>query len=41
MGFEFSIAEIESQLEGVRVDHAAGQQRSEEVNPQRTAYRAA
>jgi hypothetical protein len=40
-GFEFSIAEIENHLEGVRVGGTAGQQRSEEVNPQRTAYRAA
>jgi hypothetical protein len=40
-GFEFSIAEIESHLQGVRVGGAAGQQRSEENDPQRTAYRAA
>ena len=40
-GFEFSIAEIESHLEDVRGGGTAGQQRSEEVNPERTAYRAA
>ena len=40
-GFEFSIAEIESHLEDVRVGGTAGQQRSEEVNPQKTACRAA
>jgi hypothetical protein len=40
-GFEFSIAEIESYLDRVRVGATARQQRSEEVNPQRTAYRAA
>jgi hypothetical protein len=40
-GFEFSIAEIESYLDRVRVGAAARQQRSEEVNSQKTAYRAA
>jgi hypothetical protein len=40
-GFEFSIAEIESYLDRVRVGAAARQQRSEEVNPKRTAHRAA
>jgi hypothetical protein len=40
-GFEFSIAEVESHLQGVRGGDTPGQQRSEEVNPERTAYRAA
>jgi hypothetical protein len=40
-GFEFSISEIESYLDRVRVGATARQQRSEDVNPKRTAHRAA